>query len=1166
MVENLYSIIEQLAPSDEQRPAVTGRGSDIAVTAGAGAGKTRTLVARYLSLLADGVPLRAIVAITFTRKAAREMRTRVRQEIRRFLQTADLSDEELRRWSGTYEELDAARIGTIHSLCAEILRHHPAAVGIDPRFEMLDEGQMALLRAQVVESVLGWAAENAEVTPLFDLFGDAGLQRVLASMLAKRLDVADAWAPIAGNPWAAWLPHLIAPLRTFFDDATVQANIADLVALRSDGTLARAAVAGDALAPDLVVALAHIDAIAAARAVDDWAEVSRHLAPLRGALKQKGRQANWAPARPKDAIASLQARYDAVLADLVGKGIDLDLDRHLARTVLPALMTVFEQACAAYDRSKVQLRALDFDDLEATALRLLQEDAEARTYWQGEIRALLVDEFQDTNERQRALLQALNGDGGRPVEHPDASTHGKLFIVGDAKQSIYRFRGADVTVFRTERQAIEARGQGVDLATSYRAHREMVEALNALLRPVLGELEDPDRPYVEPFSALAHHRDAPAAGLMRPYVELHLAVGTKTGGALDRAAKALVDRLADLVERGGITLPDRDPETGQEATRHLNYGDVAILCRAATSFPFYEDALEEAGIPYLTIAGRGFYDRPEVRDVVNALRALADPTDDLALAGLLRSPAFGLSDMALYRLRTAQRHAALPSLWAQVLEGTDLGDEVPRAAHAADVIARLHAMVGRTPLADVLKAFLDATAYRAILLGTGARAVANVDKLLSDAHASGIVSVAAFVEYLAELRDVASREGEARSLASGAVQIMTVHQAKGLEFPIVVIGDAGRSSPGGGGGFLVDCDLGVVPNLRVRVTQDEEPVSSLAYALAKRREADQEAAESDRLLYVAATRVRELLLISGTVGVNKSGLSLGGWLKRLDLALGLTTAVPDCDATGDRVHRVPLPLGAQEARCTVYEPEAPLPEASIRAGDAPEARPLPPEDLRMLGPVMGAAQHTDEATQDVDRDPPRRVWRVVPRTSTDRAPAWVVGELVHQALREWRFPGDHPDEFYSWVAGEADVLGLADEVRVTDAVRRAARILTRFQATALYDAMVSAEQQLSEVPYSVLDREGRLDAGVIDALYYAGGIWHLVEFKTDALRDPDGLASPPYATEHVDQVRRYLVAAERLLGQRPRPVLCYLNCGGRVHLVTDRWDTAEATATEARDD
>ena len=196
----LAPIVQQTKLSDEQRPAITASG-DVAVTAGAGAGKTRTLVARYLSLLAEGLSPRQVVAITFTKKAAREMRNRVREQVNTYLQAGtDLSRESWTRWQDVYSALDAARIGTIHSLCGEILRRHPAEAGLDPRFEMLDEGQMALLQAQAVEEALVWAADDDDAARLYSLWPERDLREVLGGMLAKRLDVDDALASAAARP------------------------------------------------------------------------------------------------------------------------------------------------------------------------------------------------------------------------------------------------------------------------------------------------------------------------------------------------------------------------------------------------------------------------------------------------------------------------------------------------------------------------------------------------------------------------------------------------------------------------------------------------------------------------------------------------------------------------------------------------------------------------------------------------------------------------------------------------------------------------------------------------------------------------------------------------------------------------------------------------------
>ncbi len=1148
MTNDLHPIVAQLSPSPEQTPPILARDSDVAVTAGAGTGKTRTLVARYLALLVDGLPLRSVVAITFTKKAAREMRNRVRAEVRRYLERDDLSDAERTRWRDTYARLDAARIGTIHSLCAEILRHHPAEAGIDPRFEMLDEGQMALLQAQAVDAALGWAADDEQAVRLFADFGERDLRQAVSRLLEKRLDVEDARAQHGEDLWSAWRSQLMAPIRAFVDDPTVQADFADLTALRADGTLDRAEDAGDLLVPNLCAILAHWDAIEAARQDDDWGTISRRLAPLRDVLKQKGRKANWAPARPKRVIAELQDCYDERVAPLVKGGIDLALDRRLAQKVVPALLRLYDRAQAHYERAKRTQQALDFDDLESQALLLLQTHPDVRTYWRTQIQALLVDEFQDTNGRQRDLLDVLNGD------------RDQLFIVGDAKQSIYRFRGADVSVFREEQKAIDEEGRGYELATSYRAHRALIESLNALLRPVLGE-EDPERPYVAPFAPLQHHRELPAAGLTPPYVELHLAVGTKSDGALERAAQVLAARLKALVEEEGVTLGQADPETGETHTRLLDYGDIAILCRASNSFAPYENALEAAGIPFLTVAGRGFYDRPEVRDVLNALQALADPTDDLALAGLLRSFAMGLSDMALYRLREAQRAEDYPSLWAMLTEGdlACLEDEAERATEARDLIRRLHRMVGRTPVAEVLKAFLDATAYRAALLRAGeTRAARNVDKLLADAHASEIVGVGAFVAYVDELRDVATREGEARAIASGAVQVMTVHQAKGLEFPVVVIGDVARGRPRGGG-VLIDQELGVVPPLtgerlvtHADGAREVEKVKSAAYRLAKERDEAQEDAESARLLYVAATRAQELLMLNGTVRAYKrGGIGTYGWLDRLDEALQLSEHAPACDDNGDAVHTLTLDVGGEPVHCALYEPEAELPSDVATREAQPTA--TPPDELAMVEPVGAAARQVDEAVRDAERDPPRRVWRVVPRTERAWAPSWVVGRLVHLALAHWLFPDDRAVDFHVWARAEARSCGLTDQEEVHDAVQRAARMLQRFRSSELYAEMADAERRLHEVPYSVSDGDGGVEIGVIDALFWADGCWTLVEFKTDRVQDPAVLEALLAEKDYVPQVGRYLAAAEQLLGERPRPVLCFLNAKGSIRRVEDRW-------------
>jgi len=555
------------------------------------------------------------------------------------------------------------------------------------------------------------------------------------------------------------------------------------------------------------------------------------------------------------------------------------------------------------------------------------------------------------------------------------------------------------------------------------------------------------------------------------------------------------------------------------------------------------------------VAGRGFYSRPEIRDLLNALRALADPTDDLALAGLLRSPGFALSDVALFQLAEEREAASGTPLWDVLRHRAALwpGDRGHRAARAAIVIDDLHEQAGRTPVADLLKAFVDRTDYRAALLRAGqARGARNVAKLLADAHTSTIVSVGEFLEYIDGLRDSGTREGEARATVEGAVQIMSVHQAKGLEFPVVVLGDVTkRARPGYGP--LVDPALGVVLPLK-----DDSEVKSAIYQLARDRASDQEQAESGRLLYVAATRAREKLILSGCIGSKRDGSprSPEGWLRDLCSDDGLDLAVEQIDhnAEGNQVINLDLRAGSTPVACAVYEPlwhDRMIAEAGERTAEPVAVRrvPLPPP---LLAPIVALEETIDQRTAAQERTPPQQVWRVVPAVSSPRAPRWVVGSLVHQALAAWRFPAagsPHQDEaFDRWARAHGRELGIADPHQLTDAASQAARLLLRFHDHPLFVDMDSSERRLHEVPYSLMS-DGRVETGILDALFLREGRWTIVEFKTDEVRDRAALDALLAEEDYIPQATRYVEAAEQLLGQRPRLLLCLLNYAAGVHVL-----------------
>lgn len=1096
----LHPIVAQLGLSRPQQEAAssTGRaGVDIAVTAGAGTGKTRTLVGRYLSLLAAGVPLRQIVAITFTRKAAREMRNRVRWEMEAFLERIGPDAPERKEWEGHASALDAARIGTIHNFCGEILRAYPAEAAVDPRFGVLDEGQSNLRQQEAVEQALAWAANDAAAVRLFRLLPESSLRQVAGELLAKRLDVAAALAGLPDEIIPYWQGVLgqrqQAALGALLAEPAWQEGVA---VLRSEAP----ADPQDLMAAQRAMVLA---AVAAAGREPDVTRQLEALAVLGQIKLTGGRAAGWPGGKEqlagiKEALRGIRELWQS--QPLLHLRLN-EVDEAMAAAV-PLLHALYRRMADNYQALKAQRFALDFDDLEEKAIRLLEEHPAVCRRWSEQIAAVLVDEFQDTNERQRRLVRLLC---------PDA---GKLFIVGDAKQSIYRFRGADVSVFHQERAQIEAAGGLVRrLDDCYRSHQRLVEGVNGLMRPILGEASP--QPWVAPFEPLAPIRSEARYKLAAPYIELHLAVGRKEQ-AMPVAARAIIGRLAALVAGGSVV-----------------YGDVAILCRAAGSFRFYENALDEAGIPYLTVAGKGFYDRPEIRDVLNALRALADPGDDLALAGLLRSPACGLSDRGLYQLVQARPVGA--SLW-ETLQGNVpfQGEDAACFPQIVALIGDLHRQAGRLPVADLLKQFLDKTGYLGALRQAGLeRAARNLAKLLADAHQSGLVNAVDFLEYVASLKESGAREGEARSTAEGVVQIMSVHVAKGLEFPIVVLGDVNYEA-NHSAGMILDRELG--PLLKVGEGK------AAVYALAEQQQKAQEEAESNRLLYVAATRAQEMLLLNGCLAqVTQEGRpgGLKGWLKKIAGPMELADlSLSDFQEEGERSHYFDLQVGSTPVALMVYEP-AYLPSSSpaMASGAATVSVTLPPPLLTSFAPAVIAADRV------VAGETMPRVWQVVPSELRPAVPPWLPGTLVHEALAVWRFPGEG---FDGWVTARAHQYGLIDGAQIGRLAGEVAALLNRWRAHPLCAEIETAERRLHELPYS-LKHNGQVEQGTIDLLYRRNGQWVVVDFKTDRVSQVN-IGEVLAKTDYVAQVQRYGAAVQELLGELPSLALCFLNCDGGIYV------------------
>lgn len=1094
----LDPIVQQVNPGPEQRPAVMARGADVVVHAGAGTGKTRTLISRFLALVAEGNPLRSVVAVTFTDKAALEMRSRLRAAIRTYLDDPSLPAERRAAWEQTERDLDSARIGTIHSLCSEILRRHPAEAVIDPQFSVLDDAQALLLRTNALDDALASAVVDDKYAPLFAVKKVDAVRTLLAALLDRRLALADALGDEAEVGVRTRVDELRARVRDLMCDGDL---LETFEALRTCNAYAQEHVqaAADAAAPVVRNSVAICAAALAAADRGDWAASGTALSALAATMKDVGRNANWSETKPKMVFKQIRQILTKSLGDDV---LDPAADLRLLE-LRPLVHTLYAEASARYAAAKDELRALDFDDLEAGALALLRSHPAVRAEWQQQVAALLVDEFQDTNARQAELVRLLG------------SAPGRLFVVGDAQQSIYGFRGADLRVFHAERDRIDAAGGALaTLDRSYRTHPALLNALEKLLRPIFDD--GPEADYRARFSPLRAAREEAAFALSPPFIEFHLAEGAKAD-AMPCAADALAKRLYALHSTG------------------VAWGDIAILCRASKAFTWYEDALERAGIPNVTVAGRGFYERPEVRDILNALRAVTDPHDNLALIGLLRSPAVGMSDLAIMRLCDAapkgSRNAPEPgAIWLQLQREGD-----PLALDACVLVRDLHALAGRVTVAELLGTLLERSTYAAALLQAGqTRAARNLTKIMDEAQAAPSPSVNDFLARIDALRSATTREGEARADESGAVQIMTVHSAKGLEFPVVVIGDAGNRGSNRGDVVYIDEQLGILFSVK-----EDDGVEGFLFAEAKRRAREREEAESERILYVAATRARDLLIFSGDVTRTKQDeCNASGWLKAMtadtDLKQVLNGALADSGALKSSA--------CGTYACAIHKP-APASRAAAAGAAAALAQEAAADDA--LGAAVWDARLIASLPGSLAPATPKaRAWRVVPELDDTRAPAWVTGQIVHEAIAAWRFPDDSDaaPAFDDWAAARARSCGVHVPEARARVVFECRRLLMRLRAHPLHAALAGAPRRFSELPYQYAGADGAAEGGRMDVLFQRpDGGWTVLDFKTNTVTANRTIANI-VEREHYDvDLRRYGRAVEQLLRVRPELALCFLD-------------------------
>lgn len=929
--------------TEEQQKAME-LGRHLAVTAAAGTGKTTTLAARYLHILqqTDSTPTE-IATITFTRKATTEMRDRIRENVSAQLQSIEDGDA-FDRWRKIADELTEGYIHTIHAFCARLLREYAVEAGVDPEFEMLDEVDAPVVQRETISNWLDQNGDSSDVNLVARLWSRDTLVDVICGLFREQPDSTE-WAKARvkqtdtdyeSDLFDVFVELEPADARDFLSSDEMQAALStfrdlDLEALGVPETdhawdnihyyLRPAGRSEAARKPKQASDEAVLKTVR--RLCDGVTTADGNLYTSvrgRGSHYIAGTKRNW-PDEPQEAyrdaletlIDGLRSREEAV------RTIPSLVDQNAAPYVR-ALAQVYLQCLETYEERKRERTAFDFNDLLTQMLELLRSDPEIRSTLQDRFEHIMVDEFQDTDPRQWLLVSLLSGLSDAERNTNDEAT---LFVVGDKKQSIYRFRGADVATFSAarsdlveanlQRPHISQTQEGTDpptelaLTGSFRTVSEPAEVLNPLFEHVFSPVDEQFKSYeAEPQSITSKRKegtdltgsveylvvpeDTEAASVLYP--DEHPLLTRSYIDSGEREAHALAARISTHINTNTEIYDTDKKEYLPIEPRH-----IAILVRTRKNLDAYERAFDEYGIEVNLVSGDGYWQTPEIRVLSNLIEVLFDPTQDIPLYGLLRSPMFGLTDSQL------APHAENGGLWEAMSEATE--DPV---VEAREQISEWRSQYGvrsnasgksstsdggitdESPLLSVntlLTHICEQTGLIASVAAgeRGQQASANIQKFIGQVRRwndQGVRTLTALREQITTQQAEAAKEREASlPTETGGVRVLTVHAAKGLEFPMVAVPGLGRE-------FNTDGTIderkqtyfGKFPPYESTSNHYlgiSAPDSTDTYTTAHTRvregirnaDIDEICAEEKRTLYVACTRVRDHLLLSGTHEVNE---------------------------------------------------------------------------------------------------------------------------------------------------------------------------------------------------------------------------------------------------------------------------------------------------------
>jgi ATP-dependent helicase/nuclease subunit A len=1152
-----------------QKRAIETLDKNILVSAGAGSGKTHVLVERFIEMLRknEDFKIANMMAVTFTRKAAAEMRTRLK---RRFLELFKKTEGlEKERWAKCLAEIDGARIGTIHSLSESILKSFAVEAGIDPHFEQLDDVERSELYVSAVEEVLRQVI--AEKTAEHDLLITISIDE-LKELLKKILEAA---------------PRFLEATKEFAQFDQEQFLSALSKSLRRAQTT---------LVNDLLSSSAWHEAIDTIRshprvfnALDEFTE------ELLARVDQA--HANWQDYQTYGRAESLQSCWAALLliAETTARNkggnseeakelranlkVPTELTRDYLRRSNYKFPTAIDEAAGEnweqlklflslaqkvldlYEAKKRDTNRLDYNDLIALASKALaEEDSPIKDYYHDANWQILVDEFQDTNRAQSKMIAALAG----------AKT--RLFLIGDDKQSIYKFQGADVSTFNEWRTRFDsANGEEgpdhlsevLELNDSFRSHPKIVSFFNAVFEQLLKDeassasyrakyraLKSPEKPAREELEIV--ESEPVEVIIVDPMTP------DENGEIQDyrmveptQIARWIIERVENenyFVDKNG-------------KRKRINYGDIAILLQKNSQFRNIELALTRQDIPYVRMAGQGFLNRQEVLDLESVLDFLDNPNNSHALLAVIRSPIFSISDDLIHRIYTDQRD----TLWSVLKKEADNRKEgYELIASCVHRLRKLLADASVQTLSELLKNIIQKSSYDLTLIGApeGKQRSRNLWKVVQLASARDHLSPGEFGRYLKSMRTLGVDQKDAPLDAPNSVRLMTIHSSKGLEFPVVILPALNSSIHGFTNKVLFHREYGFAFNN----AKSKDDVSPLSYTLAKFLEEDMEDAEMRRLLYVAMTRARDNLAIF--LNIKSRGETFFNWLQPL-LLQDLSDS-PLVDGVKFVKHssasfklRFGIPKQEKPVSFEVKNEETAL--ANLLAKDTLASITQPTQQLSIFSLVeeQHAPSHSKESNlaritqstidttliEPIDSEPiePPAVWleaaRITPRGGQVELHSILVGKYFHALM-------EHIEAGQNFVSREV-LENLALEQREFTAhqaihqklVTEGRSLLEKYFASELFTMIATSKTRLCEHPYYKLG-ESTLETKRPDLiLETSDSNWLIIDYKTDYF---DLEQIERHSAEHRKQLTAYVEDFQQLTKIKAEPFL-YFAQYGRLH-------------------